>query len=271
MSNSPTTVAKTITLNLDPSGMVNVTGSLVTVRNTEKEASFRQLCPECLPGGVGVRQQYTCEHGHGPFLPAEITAKGKQVGDALIPLTPEELVAVSGLAASDSTVTMRFHPAAEVAHLNRRTGTVYAFVPGPGKNELIGVLRDLIADGEVAFFVELTVKRVHRLFRIESAAHGLDLVEMARPEAVFSFDARDYPYAPRSLDLAMQLITAYVEPFDAEAYKDRAGERLAAIIAAKDGTEATVTALPAPAPAANDLEAALAASLAAAAARKAAA
>jgi non-homologous end joining protein Ku len=251
--------------------MATVYGKLKTVRNSEKAASFRIICPVCLEAdpanGVPVRQSLGCEYGHGPFTQEDCTHRGRQEGERLVPLSPEEVAAIKGEDVEGKIITLAFHPAHQVTNLNRPTGIVYYFEPGPGRagQELTGALLDLIADGELVIVGEIFVKKARRLFRLQSTPHGLELVEMARPGDVFAFEEVSYPYQAKTLTAVMALADALTTDYDPEMYRNGAAERLARVMAAKDETPgATVTTLPTPAPtAATDLEAVLAASLAA--------
>lgn len=268
MSDKPTTIASNVGIEF---GMATVYGKLRTVRSTEKAASFRILCPQCLSidpdNGVPVRQSLGCDHGHGPFAQEDCTYRGRQEGDRLVPLTPAEVAAIKGEDVEGKIITLRFHPADQVTNLNRPTGIVYHFEPGPGKAglELTGALLDLISDGELVIVGEIFVKKSRRLFRFQATPHGLELVEMARPEDIFAFEPVAYPYEARTLTAVMALADALTTDYDPEQYRNGAAERLARVMAAKEeGTDATVTVLPTATPAAaTDLEAILAASLAA--------
>lgn len=276
MSDKPTTIGSNVGIEVGP--MVTIFGKLKTVRNTQKAASFRILCPGCLDldpaNGVAIMQQTTCVHGHGPYTAEETPNRGRQEGDRLVPLTAEEVAAIKGEDVDGKVLTLRYHPASQVTDLNRPTGIVYHFEPGPAKAglQVVGALLDLISDGELIIIGELFVKKARRLFRFQATPHGLELVEMARPEDVFDFEAVDYPYEAGTLTAVMALAEALTTDYDPAAYRNGAVERLARVMAAKeDGAIATVTSLPAPVAAGpGDLEAVLAASLAAARANKAA-
>lgn len=274
MSTKPTTVMSSAVISL---ALVNATGKLRTVRNTEKPASFRILCPGCQAGAspaegpeaAPVRQVLTCDLGHGPYTQDDCKGRGKQDGDKLVALDADELAAVTGEA--PSAFELHIHPADEVAHLTRYTGIVYAFEPGPGSAPIIGMLLNFIRRGDRAFFLEGSVKKVNRLFRLAAAPHGLELVELARPNDVFAFEPVAYTYNEAHLPLLEQLIAGSTVPYKESDYLDGTGERLAAILAAKkSGETATVISLPKAAPA-SSLEAALLASLAAATTNKEAA
>jgi non-homologous end joining protein Ku len=267
VSEKPTTIANNVGLEL---GMATVYGKLLTVRNTEKPASFRILCPTCLESdplnGVAIVQQSTCIHGHGPFTRDECEHRGRQEGERLVPLSPEEVAAVKGEDVEGKIITLRFHPAEQVTNLNRPTGIVYHFEPGPGRagQELTGALLDLITEGDLVIVGEVFVKKARRLFRFQSTPHGLELVEMARPEDVFVFEEVTYDYSDRVLHMVLALADALATDYDPGMYRNGATERLARVMAAKEAGEplATVTAMTT-APAPTDLEAILAASLAA--------
>lgn len=267
MSTKPTTVMSSAVISL---ALVNATGKLRTVRNTEKSASFRILCPGCQagdspaegPGAAPVRQVLTCDLGHGPYAQDDCKGRGKQDGDKLVALDADELAAVT--AEAPSAFELHIHPADEVAHLTRHTGIVYAFEPGPGSAPIVGMLLHFIRRGDRAFFLEGSVKKVNRLFRLVAAPHGLELAELARPNDVFAFDPVAYTYDEAHLPLLEQIIAGFTTPYEESDYLDGTGERLAAILAAKkSGETATVISLPKAAPA-SGLEAALLASLAAA-------
>lgn len=268
MSDKPTTIGSNVGIKVGP--MVTIFGKLKTVRSSDKPASFRILCPQCLSidadNGVPVRQSLGCDHGHGPFAQEDCTYRGRQEGERLVPLTPAEVAAIKGEDVDGKVLTLRYHPADQVSDLNRPTGIVYHFEPGPDPDgrQMVGAILDLISDGELVITGELFVKKARRLFRFQATPHGLELVEMARPEDVFAFEPVSYPYEGRTLTAVMALAEALTTDYDPEAYRNGAVERLARVMAAKDeGTDATVTALPTAVAGAGNLEAVLAASLAA--------
>lgn len=276
MSDTPTVISTKVTLALWP-GMTEVKGRILTVMSKEKKVSLRTLCPGCLAEdpttGVPVITLHSCQHEHGPYLPgATKDCKGRQDGDRIIPLSATEIAQAKGTDLDGLTMQLAFHPVGQIAHLNRPTGVVYAFDPGADGSGLVGVLLEVIAQGELAIFGEITVKKGRRFMRLQAANHGLELVELARPEDVYEFEDRAYPYDPRARKVATMIIAELTTDYDPKMYLDGAAGRLADIMASKDdGPISTVTPLSPAGSAADFLEAQLEASLAAIRARKAAA
>lgn len=258
-----TTMASAATITL---GLVTIPGKLKTVRmgESKKTVGMRTICPTCLPDAEPVIQQYTCAHEHGPFAAAEC-AKAKDVDGELVPFTGAEVAAVRAAPEeSDHTlIALEVCPADQVAPYARQTGVAYFFAAGPGTDAYVGLLRDLVAEPDWVFMAEIVVRGVRRWMRLQAAPHGLELVELARPEQVFVYEPRELPYPSAYLATALQLVEAAKRDFDPERFRDGAAERLAAVLEAKAEGQpvATVTSLPTAAPA-NDLEAMLAASLA---------
>lgn len=258
-----TTMASAATITL---GMVTIPGKLKTVRTGEskKAAGMRTICPACLPVAEPVVQQYTCVNQHGPFFAAEC-AKAKEVDGELVPFTGEDVAAVRAAPEeSDHTlIELEVYPADQAAPYSRQTGVAYFFDAGPGTDAFVGLLRDLVSEPDWVFMAEIVVRGVRRWMRLQAAPHGLELVELARPEQVFVYEARELPYPSAYLATALQLAEAAKRDFDPERFRDGAAERLAAVLEAKAEGQpvATVTSLP-KAAAADTLETMLSASLA---------
>lgn len=279
-STTPGTTVANITIAL---GLVTATGRAKTVKKPGGvTVSFKTLCPGCLGDyreAVAVTTNYTCHRDHGPYLPADCTDRGYTPEGAaegeLVRFTSDEVAAVKGAPADDdldsTTLNLQPHPAEQVSHLYRQTGIVYFFEP-TANTKLVGMLIDLLAEPDIALMGQVFIKGARRVVRLVPRPHGLELVEMVREAEVLAFDPVSYEYGAADLAVGLQLVEALMTDYDPAMYEATAAARLAALLEAKaDGadTMATITALPRPT-GEPDLEAQLAASLAAVRAAKAA-
>lgn len=293
------------TINLALGPLCTVVGKLRTVKASDKSGGvaghdadndagdspavtangqFHRLCPGNHDAPARLTNRLNCEEGwsavangrsdHGPFTQDDCTHKATMVGDEMVVFTNEEVQAIrdGNVGVPDpTTLDLVVHDAADVAHLFR-TGIAYLFVPdGVRATQMVGMLRDLAAEPDKVWMGEVTLRKKRKVFILERSPHGLLLVEVCRPEAVFDQPEVSYEYPEGLIDAGLAMMEALYEPFDPERYRAVSTERLHAAIDAKEGrVPAPITAVPA-APKSDDLEAMLLASLDAARAKKEAA
>lgn len=260
MATSPRTFAKDITLRL---GLAGSTGNLKPLRSSEKADSFCILCPTCTTP-TKVEQRLVCEHGHGPFLPADCEGRGKKVGDVLYSLSGAEVEAARKSDHEGTTLDLRVHPADQVEVMTRPTGIAYAFLPTSAKDQFYAILCELVDSMSTALIGVLVLRNKEKLFRLVREPHGLSLVELCRPEELHSFDAVEQHFEPRLMAMARKMVEGAMRDFDPAEYADGTAARVEAIIDAKaNGTPVPIESVRPEKPAGQDLMAALEASLAA--------
>lgn len=229
MATSPRTFAKDIRLTL---GLAGTTGNLKPLRSSDKADSFCILCPEC-SDPTKVEQRLVCEHGHGPFLPADCEGRGKKVGDVLYSLTGAEVEAARKSDHEGTTLEVRVHPAEQVEAMTRPTGIAYAFMPTAAKDPFYGILCELVDSLSTALVGILVLRGKEKLFRIVRDTHGLSLIELCRPEELYAFETVEQPFEPAMMDLARKIVEAAKCDFVATDYTDGTAGRVEAIIEAK--------------------------------------
>jgi non-homologous end joining protein Ku len=260
MATSPRTFAKDIRLTL---GLAGTTGNLKPLRSSEKADSFCILCPTC-PTPTKVEQRLVCEHGHGPFLPADCEGRGKKVGDVLYSLTGAEVEAARKSDHEGTTLELRVHPADQVEAMTRPTGIAYAFLPTSAKDQFYAILCELVDSLGTALIGVLVLRNKEKLFRLVREPHGLSLVELCRPQELYTFEAVEGDFDPALMDMARKMVEGAMRDFDPAEYADGTAARVDAILQAKaNGTPVPIESKRVEEPVGQDLLAALEASLAA--------
>lgn len=248
-------------------GLVTLTGSIYPLASKEKEASFKTACPTCAEGGVASRmtQGYTCtaDSDHGPFSVGEC-ARCQEVGDNLVLVSAEEVEAVKGADGEGSTaLRLRVHPAAQVNRKAWPTGNSYWFEPNKGSEQSYGLMADLAGEPDFAFTGTMVLRKAEKFFRLVRAEFGIVLEELFRPEQVHDFEMPATGYNGELISMALELVEKTMTDFDPSDYRSTVGDRMAELLAAKDGTGTLDIGKPTKSAAspANDLAALLQASI----------
>lgn len=248
-------------------GLVTLTGSIYPLASKEKEASFKTACPTCAADDIASRmtQGYTCtaDPSHGPFAVGEC-ARCQEVGDNLVLVSAEEVEQVRGVEeGTGSALRLRVHPAAQVNRKAWPTGNSYWFDPNKGSEQSYGLLSDLAGEPDFAFTGTMVLRKQEKFFRIVRAEFGLVLEELFRPEQVHDFVMPDTGYNGELIAMALELVERQMTDFDPSDYRSTVGDRMAEMLAAKDGDGTPDTAKPTKSKAspANDLAALLQASI----------
>jgi non-homologous end joining protein Ku len=242
MATSPRTYAKGITLRLD---LASTTGNLKPLRSSDKADSFCILCPEC-SDPTKVEQRLVCEHGHGPFLPADCEGRGKKVGDILYALTGAEVEAARTSDLEGTTLEVRVHPAHQVEAMTRPTGIAYAFLPTSPGDKVYSAFCEVVDSLTTALVGILVLRGKEKLFRIVRESHGLSLVELCRPEEMYAIEPAETPFDEKLTTLLGEWVNHSMCDFVAADYADGTAARVAAIIEAKSNGAPVVLAPKAP-------------------------
>jgi non-homologous end joining protein Ku len=248
-------------------GLVTLTGSLYPLASKEKEGSFKTACPTCGAEGIASRmsQGYTCttDSTHGPFAVGECF-KCKEVGDKLVLVSAEEVEQVRGTEdETASLLRLRVHPAAQVNRKAWPTGNSYWFEPNKGSEQSYGLMADLAGEPDFAFTGTMILRKQEKFFRIIRAEFGIVLEELYRPEQVHDFEMPTTNYNGELISMALELVEKQMTDFDPSDYRSTVGDRMAEMLAAKDGTGTIDPGVPAKSKAtpADDLAALLQASI----------
>ena len=264
MATGPRKYQKDVTISF---GLVTLTGSLYPLASKDKDGGgFNNACPTCAAAGTASRvsQGYTCvtDPNHGPYTTGDCS-KGKQVGDKFVLVSAEEVEAVRG---NDGealpNMRLRVHPASQVNRKAWPSGNSYWFEPNKGSEQSYGLMADLAGEPDFAFTGTMVMRKNEKFFRLIRAEFGIVLEELFRPEQVHDFEMPDTGYNGELISMALELVEKTMTDFDPSDYRSTVGDRMAEMLAAKDG-QGTIS-LPSSkstATPANDLAALLQASI----------
>lgn len=216
-------------------GLASITADLLPVtasRSTKSSGvSFTNVCPKC-PTAQKVNQQYWCSHDptHGPYGQND-THKALESAKGLMKVSAAYVADVR--APVEDTPSkhsdLGVYPASQVEAHTAPTGTPYRLRPKKGTEVTYALFLHVVANPEVAFLCEMSVKKVTNLYRMIARDGVLTLVELGRPEEM-------YPAAPVTADLTPQMIARaeelvdfMTEEFDPELFGDRRRARMDAL------------------------------------------
>jgi non-homologous end joining protein Ku len=219
-----------------------------TRKNADKRAAnnptpLTRVCPRCEEGTL-VRQRLVCENGHGPIAQNELDF-AVEVGGELVKVDPEVVAEAKAPTVEAKTVAFSVFPAAQVEAVTLPNGNVYRMrlpaKPTKATLQAYALMRELVADGDLAFLAELIVKGVSKLYRGVARDGMITLVELFRPSLFHEPDGADADCDERMVSMGRSMVADMVTPFDAADWENAAEARLEALqIAAEAGSEVPV-------------------------------
>lgn len=242
-------------------GLLTVLADVVPVRRTgsAKAASFVNICPECVEP-TRPKQQYVCEHGHGPYGPTDLV-KARDTEDGLRRFSAEEVSAVRESEVPAGVMTLNVCPAAELEAATRPSEQSYRLRLGkksqPGAYVL---LRALASNPDVGLYgvCKLNGRVAPTPYRLTVWRDQLVIQSLIRPADVAEGEEIEGDVDEALLDMGNDLIKKLSKPFDPELLTDERVAKLAEIVQTQTGE---VTPLPIKSKPASDLMAQLAAAL----------
>ncbi len=208
---------KDVRLTLD---LAQTQGDLKPMAKKERELGLKMLCPGC-PTPNLVNQFYGCSEGHGPFAAKDCTKRGKIINKEIV------LVDTSEIPVEESTleISLNVHPREEVESGTWPTGAAYDFRPEhPEADQFFNILCDLVCEPDLAFVGTLNMRGIEKLFRLVRSATGLVLNEICFPSAMYQFEPITPEYQVRYLEMALNLATSKLSPFDPSQYINKRAE-----------------------------------------------
>lgn len=252
-------------------GLVSITGNIFPLASKDKVDSFRLGCPTCAESKVVSRmtQGYTCatDADHGPFPNGDCV---RLTGDDenLSIVTEEEIAEVrTGDSDTEKKVAPKLHlsvhPSSQVNRRSWPTGNSYWFEPNTGSEQSYGLLNDLVGEDDLAFVGTIVLRKQEKLVRLVRAEFGIVIEEIFRPEQIYDFVAPDTDYKGELIGVALDLVEKLKADFDPATYKSKVADRMAELVASKQGAEGTTapTSSSKPSSGPTDLAALLEASL----------
>jgi non-homologous end joining protein Ku len=209
---------------------VDLIPAVVSKATKSKNISLALVCPICeMPHRL--KQTYTCDAGHGPFATGDAD-RGIEAGGELTRLTPDQVAEYRTEAETESSHLTQLHvyPCTEVESHTVSRGVTYRLRPGKGADKAYGLLLQTVsANPGTAFLCEIAIRNVTKLYRAIEDVGTITLVELARPEEVYTPPVVEVSIDERLSETANMLVSLLLEDFDPEQFSDRRAERLAQI------------------------------------------
>jgi len=264
----------TISINL---GMANVVGTVTNMYDTDDDRATKMFMVD--EAGHRVMQKYLCKDaicgttvqsaaGDDIFVPTQwsrgdLTDKGRDENGEIIVMTEDEIAEARGSSLPKCELDLDPRSADAIASSCLPSGTTYWFEPTK-PNDTYTLLYEAVEAGEKVFVGSMRIRDADKFYRLITFGGGLVIQELIRPTQLRQFDApaQTKPVA-KYAELFDALVEAMTEDFDPLAYESEAIAKTKALIAAKSGTDATITAISSARAAApdDDIETALLASL----------
>lgn len=234
-------------------GHLNVDVDAVPARkpSLEKRTDLRRLCPTCdTPHTLG--QQYAGECGEA-FTDAQLNEakrKARELDDGtLIELTADEQeAALKSRLADENVLSLEVWALGDLADCTLPDGTLYRLRPKSKKGATPAadyeLLRALAQNAKYVLGGRCNLKGSEKLFRL-AVWHGMVVMQgLVRPDEIADFE--EIPEADVDADTFAAAIVdmqTSVRPIDPERYHDDRGDRIDAIVTAKQaGTPAELPA-----------------------------
>jgi hypothetical protein len=235
-----------------------------------KEATeFKLACPH---DAGEVSQRYICKadptHRNlsGEMFTERDLERVRVIDGTRHPVSAEQIAAVRS-SGDVKSATFSVHKAAEVEAVTRPGGAGYRLRPPAKANrqvaQVYATLLHLAGRADLAIVTLLELPKTgQKMYRLSAFRGQLMIHEVVRPDELAPVDEIEAEAPEAVLVMAEQLAESLVTPFEADAFRNAARERAAAL----DEALAVGEAAPAPAPAVapepeSDLLATLAASL----------
>lgn len=210
------------------------------------ETGFKQVCPTCLTVHVEdedgnptdavlvtpVKQVNICpvDPKHGPFGRNEV-AKARLLGEALYPVSPEQVAYVEEGNCPDGELDLHRVPRADLDAATYPSGYVYRLRPKKDAASTLGLIfKSVMAiadDPDTALLGQVKLRGLTRLYRFSTWQGQLLIQELIRPDQI-SVTLDDHSGIPVDERIAGQLeMVLTPEPFDPEAWHDEKAARTA--------------------------------------------
>lgn len=213
-------------INLSFFGIMNVAVDLFPTEVSDRAVRFSLGCPSC-DSPVKLTQQYVCpeDGSHGPFTTAD-ASRVKEINGILYKVSDEEIEGIKEPSLPPGDATVSVFPAAQVEASTRPTGKAYRLRPRVASAlPIYAMVRDLVANPEYAFVLELTLRNNQKMYRVETWNSQLVIQELLRPDEVRAADVIDASYDGKLLATATTLAETQVEDFDPAAFRNAVRER----------------------------------------------
>ncbi len=266
---APRTSASEVTFSL---GLLQMKADLYPARVSAGK-SFSMLCRDC-ETPTKVTQSYNCDQGHGPFVTGDLDRRYKEVDGNIVEVSAEEIKAAKGdTGIPDKSFDITVYDADDVEEYTVSDSGVYRVKPRNGATaaelKVYRMFLEAAANRDIALIAEFLVSKAPKMGRLGVFKGQLVINTLIRPDDIAEVDTiENHEPTEKERALFSALLEASKAQFDPATYANVTKERLAALVAARAADpDAVVTmASPIERPAADDLEAALEAMLAAKAA-----
>lgn len=227
------------TINL---GFLDVHGDLIAPQETGSKSAdqFKLCCPKC-SDGTAVKQGYTCENGHGPFLPSEC-GHAKEVNKALIKVTDEEYEKARTVDLEKSVLSLTVHETVQVQDTFLPSGLTYVIRPtGEAMNikKFSALVRLVNENPQWTFVGVCNLRNAEKFMALGIGLNG----QLLMNELVWPDDLRQHDNytVPVSDDLLAPIEKSIeVTEFNPDGYVKSTREKIAALVASKTGEERVV-------------------------------
>jgi len=227
------------TINL---GFLDVHGDLIVPQETGTKAAdqFKLCCPACADA-TSVKQGYTCENGHGPFVTGDC-GHAKEVNKALIKVTDEEYEEARKCDLEKNVLPLTIHNADEVKDTFLHSGLTYVVRPtGDAMNikKFSALLRIVTENPQWVFVGVCNVRNTEKFMALSEGLNGQLLMnELVWPGDLRTHDQYTVPVAD---DLIAPIVKSIeVTEFNPDEYVKSTREKIAELVASKTGEERVI-------------------------------
>jgi non-homologous end joining protein Ku len=201
--------------------------------------SLTRVCPSC-EDPVRIKQVLRCESGHGPLSQNDLQY-ATTVDDVLVKVDPDEVATASVPTVEARSVAFSVFRAVDVEQATLPSGNVYRMrlpaKPSKATLQAYALMRDLVADTDLAFLAELVIKGVSKLYRGIARDGMITLTELYRPSLFHAPDGADVETNGSMTVAARAMVAEMVATFDPSEWESAAERRLQALQAAAEAGE----------------------------------
>jgi hypothetical protein len=198
---------------------------------SEDRVSAVSVCPACETAHK-LTQRLHCpvSPSHGPFVAGEVDKALVGPDGELHKVDPDAVAAAKVADVETRTIALCVSPAEQVEAATMPSGSIYRLrlrKPTKATEQAYALVMELIANREVAFICEMTLKTATKLYRVITRDGMLTMTELVRPEEFHPAEPVTVPCDPRLVETGTVLVHQMLDAFDAEAWRDRSADRLA--------------------------------------------
>lgn len=213
-------------------GLMQVSGDLLTPKNTSDVEKFVSICPDCAAGGAvnKVRQEYECISGHR-HTQGELAKAKEDEGGMLIAVSQDQINSAKKSELEKNVLELNVHLRDQVKDSTLGGGVSYVFRPSNSGHLYPILVKTLKEHPEYTFIGMMNLRDADKLFQVTLGLNDqLVFQELVWPEDLKAFDTPTAEVKESLQKTAEQFIAGSVSEFVPGEYVKGSRKRLTDLV-----------------------------------------